>query len=62
MAIYETHFNREFNAINIITTLNVTTVTSIAINHVRLLSLTIEEIPWYKIEIFRLESLAFLTL
>lgn len=62
MTIYETHTDREFDAINIITTSIVTAVTSIAMNHVRLLSSTIKEIAWHKAEIFKSESLTFSTL
>ena len=42
LAIYETHLGGEYNTTNIITTLIITTVTLIIIDHVRLLGPTIK--------------------
>ena len=62
VAIYETHFGGEFDATNIISTPIVTAVTSIAMDHVRLLGPTIESIAWHKAGIFKSGSHAFSTL
>jgi folylpolyglutamate synthase len=62
VAIYETHFGGEFDATNIIRMPIVTAITSIAMDHVRLLGPTIEKIAWHKAGIFKPGSLAFSTL
>lgn len=62
VAIYETHFGGEFDATNVISTPIVTAVTSIAMDHVRLLGPTIERIAWHKAGIFKSGSHAFSTL
>ena len=62
MAIYETHLGGEFDATNIINVPIVTAVTSIAMDHVRLLGPGIEDIAWHKAGIFKSGSLAFSTL
>jgi folylpolyglutamate synthase len=62
VAIYETHCGGEHDATNIIRTPVVTAVTSIAMDHVKLLGPTIEKIAWHKAGIFKSGSLAFSTL
>jgi len=62
VAIYETHCGGEFDATNIISTPIVAAVTSIAMDHVRLLGPTIERIAWHKAGIFKPGSHAFSTL
>ena len=61
VAIYETHLGGEFDARNIIESPIVTVVTSISMDHVRLLGPTIEKIAWHKAGIFKSGSLAFST-
>ena len=61
VAIYETHLGGEFDATNIIRTPIVTAITSIAMDHVKLLGPTIEKIAWHKAGIFKPGSLAFST-
>ncbi|MCJ1251367.1 hypothetical protein MMC30_008600 [Trapelia coarctata] len=61
VAIYETHLGGEFDATNIVRNPVVTAVTSIAIDHVRLLGPTVEDIAWQKAGIFKAGSLAFST-
>lgn len=62
VAIYETHFGGEFDATNIIRAPLVTAVTTIAMDHVKLLGPTIQRIAWHKAGIFKSGSLAFSTL
>ncbi|KAL2361271.1 hypothetical protein RJZ56_005847 [Blastomyces dermatitidis] len=59
VAIYETHLGGEFDATNIITVPIVTVITSISMDHVRLLGPTIKDIAWHKEGIFKSGSLAF---
>lgn len=61
VAIFETHLGGEFDATNIISIPIVTAVTSIAMDHVRLLGPSIENIAWHKGGIFKSGSLAFST-
>ena len=61
VAIYETHCGGEFDATNIIRTPIVTAITSIAMDHVKLLGPTIEKVAWHKAGIFKPGSLAFST-
>ncbi len=62
VAIYETHFGGEFDATNVIRAPIITAVTSITMDHVRLLGPTIENIAWHKAGIFKSGSIAFSTL
>ena len=62
VAIYETHLGGEFDATNIIRAPIVTAVTSIAMDHIRLLGTTIENIAWHKAGIFKSGSIALSTL
>lgn len=62
VAIYETHFGGEFDATNVIRTPVVTAVTSIGLDHVRLLGPTIEKVAWHKAGIFKPGSPAISTL
>jgi folylpolyglutamate synthase len=59
VAIYETHLGGEFDATNIVRNPVVTAVTSIAMDHVKLLGPTVEDIAWHKAGIFKPGSLAF---
>lgn len=59
MAIYETHLGGEFDATNVIRTPLVTAITPIAMDHVRLLGPTIQNIAWHKAGIFKAGGLAF---
>ena len=61
VAIYETHLGGEFDATNVVRNPVVTAVTSIAMDHVRLLGPTIEKIAWHKAGIFKAGSMAFST-
>lgn len=61
VAIYEIHFGGEFDATNIVRKSIITTVTSVAMNHVKLLDPTIEDIVWQKAEIFKSRNLTFST-
>ena len=61
MAIYETHLGGEFDATNIVKKPVVTAIASIAMDHVRLLGPTLEEIAWHKAGIFKREVQAFST-
>ena len=62
VAIYETHMGGEFDATNIVKTPVVTVISSIAMDHVRLLGPSIEDIAWHKAGIFKSDSLAISTL
>ena len=62
VAIYETHLGGETDATNIIRTPIVTALTSIAMDHLRLLGPTIEKIAWHKAGIFKIGCQAFSTL
>lgn len=59
VAIYETHLGGEFDATNIVKSPTITAVTSIAMDHVKLLGPTIENVTWHKAGIFKAGSLAF---
>ena len=61
VAIYETHLGGEFDATNVVRNPIITAVTSIAMDHVRLLGPTVENIAWHKAGIFKAGSLAFST-
>lgn len=61
VAIYETHLGGEFDATNIVRKPIITAVTSIGMDHVKLLGPTIEDIAWQKAGIFKPGSLAFST-
>lgn len=59
VAIFETHSGGEYDATNVIRRPLVTAVTSIGMDHVRLLGPTIENIAWHKAGIFKPECQAF---
>ncbi|KFX90001.1 hypothetical protein O988_08381 [Pseudogymnoascus sp. VKM F-3808] len=59
VAIFETHSGGEYDATNAIRTPLVTALTSIGMDHVRLLGPTIEKIAWHKAGIFKSECQAF---
>ncbi|MCJ1238021.1 hypothetical protein MMC14_006008 [Varicellaria rhodocarpa] len=59
VAIYETHLGGEYDATNIVRNPVITAITSIALDHVKLLGPKIEEIAWHKAGIFKCGSLAF---
>ena len=59
VAIFETHLGGEFDATNIISGPIITAVTSIGLDHVRLLGPTLEDIAWHKAGIFKSSALAF---
>ena len=61
VAIYETHLGGEFDATNVVRNPAITAVTSIAMDHVKLLGPTVEKIAWHKAGIFKPGSLAFST-
>lgn len=62
VAVCETHSGGEFDATNVIRAPIVTAITSIAMDHVKLLGPTIEDIAWHKAGIFKCGSQAFSTL
>ncbi|PGG95165.1 hypothetical protein AJ80_10008 [Polytolypa hystricis UAMH7299] len=62
VAIFETHLGGEFDATNIISAPIVTAITSISMDHRKLLGPTIEHIAWHKAGIFKPGSLAFSSL
>lgn len=62
VAVYETHLDGEFDATNVVRSPTITTVTSIAMDHVKLLGPTLDRIAWHKAGIFKPGSLAFTTL
>lgn len=59
VAIYETHLGGEFNATNVVRNPTITVVTSIAMDHVKLLGPTLEKIAWHNAGIFKPGSMAF---
>ncbi|KAL9119551.1 MAG: hypothetical protein Q9187_003896 [Circinaria calcarea] len=59
VAIYETHMGGEYDATNVVKRPIVTGVTTIGMDHVRLLGPSIEDIAWHKAGIFKPGSLAF---
>lgn len=59
MAVYETHLGGEYDATNVVKVPIVTAITSIAMDHVKLLGPTIEETAWHKAGILKPGSLAF---
>ena len=59
VAIYETHLGGEYDATNVVRRPIVTGITTIGMDHVKLLGPSIEDIAWYKTGIFKSESLAF---
>ena len=61
VAIYKTHLGGEYDATNIVWNPMITAITSVAMDHVKSLGLTIEEIAWHKAGIFKRGSLAFST-
>lgn len=61
VAIYETHFGGEFDATNIIRTPVVTGITTIGMDHVKLLGPSIEDIAWHKAGIMKPRALSFST-
>ena len=61
VAIYEIHLGEEYDATNIVRNPVITAVISIAMDHVKPLGPTIEEIAWHKAGIFKRGSLAFST-
>lgn len=61
VAIYETHLGGEFDATNVVRNPIITAVTSIAMDHVKLLGPTLKKIAWHKAGIFKLGSMAFLS-
>ncbi|KAK2797614.1 hypothetical protein FQN50_009127 [Emmonsiellopsis sp. PD_5] len=58
VAIYETQFGGEFDAMNVIEMPTVKAITSIAMDHVNLLGPTIEKIAWHKGGIFKSRGVA----
>ncbi|CRG90132.1 Folylpolyglutamate synthase [Talaromyces islandicus] len=62
VAVYETHFGGEYDATNIISAPVATAITSISMDHVKLLGPKIENIAWHKAGIFKSGSLAFSTI
>ena len=62
VAIYKTYFSGEFNITNIISTLIIIAIILITIDYIRLLSLIIKSIAWYKAGIFKSGSYTFSTL
>jgi folylpolyglutamate synthase len=61
VAIYEAHLGGEFDATNIVKNPIVTAITSIEMDHVRLLGPSIQDIAWHKAGIFKSGALAFST-
>ena len=59
VAIYETHLGGEFDATDVVRNPTVTAVTSITMDHVKLIGPTIERIAWHKAGIFKPGSQAF---
>ena len=59
VAVCETHSGGEFDATNVIKAPIVTAITSIAMDHVKLLGPTIEDIAWHKAGIFKFGSSLF---
>ncbi|KAI9736733.1 MAG: hypothetical protein M1834_000937 [Cirrosporium novae-zelandiae] len=59
VAIYETHFGGEYDATNIVQRPVATGITTIGMDHVKLLGPSIESIAWHKGGIFKPGSLAF---
>lgn len=62
VAIYETHLGGEFDATNVVRKPIITAVTSISMDHVKLLGPTVKNIAWHKAGIFKPGSLALSTL
>jgi len=61
VAICETHLGVEYDATNIVRNPVVTGITTIGMDHVKLLGPSIEDIAWHKAGIFKPGSLAFST-